>query len=248
MLEARRHCLKSDYGYFVAYEFRPQGAWRGRGTILVTHGWGSRSEYMQAIIEELRSHSFRVVALDLPGHGASPGRRLHMASAVAAVKTVEEWFGPFTGAVGHSFGGAVLITALKGAVNGLKPVDAGRLALIASPNSMPDLFAYFSRELGLGRISRAAFFHQVELVTGSPLSEFVTARQAASLAIPILVLHAPDDREVPFADAQAIAAGGNRAQLRLVNRAGHRRILSDPVTLAHLAEFCAGERLLAAAE
>ncbi|UUP15592.1 2-succinyl-6-hydroxy-2,4-cyclohexadiene-1-carboxylate synthase [Nitratireductor thuwali] len=248
MLEARRHCLKSAYGYFVAHEFRPQGAWRGRGTILVTHGWGSRSEYMRAIIGELRAHGFRVIALDLPGHGASSGRRLHMASAVAAVKTVQDWFGPFAGLVGHSFGGTVLVNALKGSVNGLEPVDAGRLALIASPNSMPDLFAYFSRELGLGRRSREAFFDRVERVTGSPLSEFVVARQAASLAVPIMVLHAPDDREVPFADAQAIAAGANRAGLRPVDGAGHRRILSDPATLAHLAEFFAGQRLLAAAE
>ena len=46
----------------------PAGGRRERlGTVLVIHGWGSRTEYMKALIESFRDAGYRVVALDLPG-------------------------------------------------------------------------------------------------------------------------------------------------------------------------------------
>src|SRR5690606_34741823 len=135
MAEARHHRLQTPYGCAVAHDFRPaQG--RRSPSVLVLHGWGSRTEHMRPIIEALPAQGFRVIALDLPGHGASPGRRLNLAIAVAAVRSASDWFGPFASIVGHSFGGAVAVNAVAGSIRGMAPVEARRIVLISTPSSV----------------------------------------------------------------------------------------------------------------
>ena len=87
--------------------------------MLVIHGWASRTEYMKPLIESYRDAGYRVVALDLPGHGHSSGRRLTMLHALDAARVAGEWFGPFAAIVGHSFGGAVAANAVAGTVKGI---------------------------------------------------------------------------------------------------------------------------------
>ena len=112
MEEARHHRLTVGRDCVAAHEFRPLSS-RWSRTVLVVHGWRSRTEHMRAIVDGFRASGVRVIALDLPGHGASSGRRLNMANAVAAVAAADTWFGPFEAIVGHSFGGAVAVFALR---------------------------------------------------------------------------------------------------------------------------------------
>ena len=81
--------------------------------ILLVHGWGSRSDYLAAMIDGLMAGGAEVVALDWPGHGASPGRTLTMPAAVRAIDAAWRHFGGFDVAVGHSFGGASLACAAR---------------------------------------------------------------------------------------------------------------------------------------
>jgi pimeloyl-ACP methyl ester carboxylesterase len=53
-------------------------------------------------------------------------------------------------------------------------------------------------------------------------------------------VHARDDREVPFADGERMAAVWPGARLLPVDAVGHRRILRDPVTIAAVTDFVAG--------
>jgi pimeloyl-ACP methyl ester carboxylesterase len=229
MQEARRHCLQVGSGRVTVHEFRP--ARKAIGTVLVIHGWRSRTEYMRSLIEGFRSAGFRVMSLDLPGHGHSSGRRLNMVSAVDAVRAVGEWFGPFVAVVGHSFGGAVAVNAAVGSVRGITPLATERLVLIASPNSMSDVFEGFGHFANLGRRTYTAMAGQVERISGRTLSEFTGSRLLANLPIPALVIHASDDREVPAGDARALAAAGEHVRLHWADGLGHRRILSDPATV-----------------
>lgn len=227
MAEARHHRLRTKSGCVAVHEFRPAEK-TDKGTVLVIHGWRSRTEYMRTLIEGYRGAGFRVVSLDLPGHGQSLGRRLNMALAVEAACTAAEWFGPFAAVVGHSFGGAVAVNAAVGSIKGIAPLATRRLVLIAAPNSMPAIFEDFGRFVNLGPKSSVAIADQVKRVAGNPLSDFVSSAQLARMPIPTLVIHAPDDREVPADSASQMAAAGDHVELRLTPGLGHRRILSDP--------------------
>jgi pimeloyl-ACP methyl ester carboxylesterase len=228
MEEARHHRLRVGKRCVMVHEFRPRQGRQRAGTVLVLHGWRSRTEYMKSLIEAYRDAGFRVMSLDLPGHGGSTGRRLNLASAVRAAHVAAEWFGPFSAVVGHSFGGAVAVNAVAGSIVGIPPLAASKLVLIAAPSSMPVLFNDFGRLLKLGPRTQSAMADQVRRIAGRPLDEFIGSRQLAETPVPTLVVHAPDDREVPADHAELFAAAGDHVRLRWAPGLGHRRILSDP--------------------
>ncbi|TIV27955.1 MAG: alpha/beta fold hydrolase, partial [Mesorhizobium sp.] len=179
MAEARHHRLKTRSDCVAVHEFRPEPGREPRGTVLVIHGWRSRTEYMRALIEGFRGAGYKVVSLDLPGHGHSLGRHLNMVNAVEAVRVTGEWFGPFAAVVGHSFGGAVAANAVAASVKGMPPLKVQKLVLIAAPSSLPAIFDDFSHRLNVGPRSRVAMADRVKHLSGRPLSEFTGDRQLA---------------------------------------------------------------------
>lgn len=239
MAEARHHRIKTQRGCVAMHEFRPAQERSDRGTVLVIHGWRSRTEYMRALIEGYRDAGYRVISLDLPGHGGSLGRALDMAKAVEAANLAAQWFGPFDAIVGHSFGGAVAVNAAAGTVKGFAPLAAGRLVLISAPDSMPRLFEDFGRYIKLGPKSQRAIASQVERVTGTPISHFVSSRLLMRFDVPTLVVHAQDDREVPATEARAMAGAGSHVRLFWADGLGHRRILSAAKVVDEAVAFLA---------
>ena len=239
MEEARHHRLQVGKRCVMVHEFRPRQGRENAGTVLVLHGWRSRTEYMKALIEAYRDAGYRVMSLDLPGHGGSTGRRLNLATAVKAAHVAGEWFGPFVAVVGHSFGGAVAVNAVAGSVVGIPPLAASKLVLIAAPSSMPDLFRDFGRYLNLGPRTQSAVAEQVRRIAGRPLDEFVASRQLAETPVPTLVIHAPDDREVSADHAELFAQAGDHVRLRWAPGLGHRRILSDSAIVEDALGFVA---------
>lgn len=242
MAEARHHRLKTKNGCVMVHEFRPEPGRRAAGTVLVIHGWRSRTEYMRTLIEAYRDAGYKVVSLDLPGHGQSQGRRLTLVSAVEAARLTGEWFGPFVAVVGHSFGGAVAANAVAGSVKAIPPLPAGRLVLIAAPSSLPAIFNDFSRMLSVGPRSQAAMADRVERIAGRPLHEFTGDRQLAGTPVPTLVIHAPDDREVSADHARLYAGAGDHVRLYWADGLGHRRILADKSVVERAVGFVAEHR------
>ncbi len=181
---------------------------------------------MLPIIEALRATGRAVVAIDLPGHGASSGRKLNMAIAVEAVDAAWRQFGPFATMIGHSFGGAVIVNAAAGSVAHVPARKPDRLLTISGPNSLPDFFNQFADWIGLSGGGRNVLFSEVGRVTGSPLSDFVSARQIAEIGVPTLVIHAHDDKEVPVDNAYCLVGAGPHVRVFWADGYGHRRILA----------------------
>jgi len=236
MAEARHHRLRIGAGCVSVHEFRPERH-PATATVLVIHGWRSRTEYMRAIIEGYRKARFRVMSLDLPGHGGSTGRRLNMALAVEATAAAAQWFGPFAAVVGHSFGGAVAACAASGMIKHVAPLPTERLVMIAAPNALTDVLDGFRRHTNVGDKSALVLDNQIKRISGHPMAEFVASRYVAQMQIPTLVIHAPNDAEVPASDARTLAAAGDHVRLVWAENLGHRRILSDPSVVAEAVGF-----------
>ena len=240
MQEARLHRLTVGRTCVAAHEFRPpSNLWSA--TVLVVHGWRSRTEHMRAIIDGFRNAGMRVIAIDLPGHGASAGRRLNMAIAVAALQAADQWFGPFRALVGHSFGGAVAVNAAVGSVTHVEKVRADRLVLIAAPSSMPMIFSDFGRFLNLGPRTQTVIADIVHRIAGQPLEAYTGQIQLAEHPVETLVLHAADDKEVSPKHAEGYARAGDHVRLAWVNGLGHRRVLGDPSVVVQAVDFALGD-------
>ncbi len=246
MRKARHHRLKISSGCVMAHQFRANPDAPKQGKAIVVHGWRSRTDLMALMIEDLTAHGWDVVGLDLPGHGGSSGRRLNLKLGVEAANTAADWLGPFDLIIGHSFGGAVGVSAVTGAIAGTRTLNPAGLVTISAPVSMPDLFAGVGRFFGLGMKAQAAMENSIHKLAGRPLSDFVSSNQIKSFSGKVLVIHAPDDREVAFSEAEAMARDNPNVTLKSFDGLGHRRIITDANVFAAIREF-ASTKLLAAA-
>lgn len=239
--------LSTPHGKIMTHRFRP--AIGGTGRYLVLHGWGSRSEYMAALGEGIaEATGGEVVLLDFPGHGGSGGRFLDMRLAVEAITTADRHFGPFDGAVGHSFGGASLMVAICSFLPQFPAFAPGRAALIGAPSEMDGIFRYFAEQFGLSKRARTQLEHEVRRVTGRRTGDFDIARAGRDLDLPVLVVHAQDDKEVSADHARRFAALGGNVQLGWADGYGHRRIVAAPPVIDLVCAFLQGDDAAARAE
>jgi pimeloyl-ACP methyl ester carboxylesterase len=231
MAAARLEEVAYRDGKVMTYRFDPPAAAEPK-TVMLLHGWTGRAAFMSAFVQPLLDAGFRVLAMDLPGHGRSSGNALHIPRAVAAVSAVHDHTGPWHGVIGHSFGGAIATACVAGAVKGFEAISPARLVLVAAPESMPAIFRNFGSSVGLNQRSQAALEAFVPRLSGHPLESFRGEAQLRGFAGDVLVIHAPDDKEVDFANTAAFAAAGPHVAVMEAPGTGHRRILYAPRVVA----------------
>ncbi len=208
-------------------------AWDGGGpTVVLVHGWNGGSGDLAAFIAPLRDAGRRVVAVDLPAHGRSSGRRLTLAAAVDAVDAVLRREPSVEAVIAHSFGvPATVLAAGRGA-----PLP--RAVLISGPASMEPYLQRFEQVLRLDPSVRAAMRARIRRVLDEGgLETMELTAVAPRLAGRALVIHDRADREVPFLSAQALHRAWPGAELLATEGLGHRRILSDPAVIARAVRF-----------
>lgn len=219
----------------AGYRFRARAADAPR--VLVVHGWGSRAEYMAPLSAAIANLGFEVIVLDFPGHGRSSGKRFNMMKAVQAIAAAADRYGPFDSAVGHSFGGAALMVAAGGIIPSIPPVMPGRIVTIASPSEMAGVFRRFAGMIGLSRSVLGHMMDHVRRVAGVGIEAFDIAAGMVRLPIPVLTVHAEDDKEVAASHALRYANSGGDVRLFWANGLGHRRIIGDAVVIAEVTAF-----------
>ncbi|HWU65071.1 MAG TPA: alpha/beta fold hydrolase [Ensifer sp.] len=235
MAEARREMVEIDGRPVAVHVFPPIGEGNGR-RVMFTHGWGSRIALTQGLITGLREAGYAVHAVDLPGHGDSPGRSLHAGFAIRTLESVWHRFGPFDAMIGHSFGGYMTVLAAHGAL-GSPPLAPPRIVLIASPADVRRVLGYFSRGLGLGKPASAALTSALERATGRPVEASFAPKYLAASGIPTLVLHAQEDKEVGADAARAYGDAGPNVTLAWLDGLGHRRIVNSPEAIEAITKF-----------
>ncbi len=72
---------------------------------------------------------------------------------------------------------------------------------------------------------------------GAHSRDLAVAVVAPRLHTPALIVHDPDDDEVPYAEAQDIVAAWPGARLYTTRDAGHRRMLRDSGVVAEAVAF-----------
>jgi pimeloyl-ACP methyl ester carboxylesterase len=234
--------LALSRGMAAAHHLPAEGK-ADRRRILVVHGWGSRAEYLSDLAWGLRQTGADVIVLDLPGHGASSGRRLDLKIAAEAIVAAERHFGRFDGVVGHSFGGAAVMMAAGGVFSDLQTLKATRIALIGSPSSMGEVFNGFATMVGLGRSSVGAMRSRAVEIAGARVEELDGVSVARRIDRPLLVVHAEDDKEVNVGHAQRYIGVSPHVRHLWANGHGHRRIVSAPEVIAAVASFLTGAEL-----
>lgn len=227
-------------GPVQAYVFEPDPAGEPRGSVLIAHGWTSEASFMAVIAEQLRRAGFRVVAFDQPGHGRSQRQTASLIDCARALGQVAEALGPIRFVVAHSMGGLAALLAGEGRPPLAQPYPFERYVLIASPNRFQTITDEFADELELSPRARRVYERHLERISHRPMSAFTAAHLLAATGRPALVVHARDDGEVLFRNAEAIVASCPQATLHAVDAAGHRNILFAPRVIRAVVSYLTG--------
>lgn len=242
-LTPRRHPMPQRERDWLAdaEEHRVRGAGRelrlwswGEGPpVLLVHGWEGRGSQMGGFAAPLVAAGYRAVTFDAPGHGASEGERSSIPEMAEAVADVARLLGGVAAVVAHSAGAAATSVAMAAGL------DVPRLVYLAPPND-PVRFLHDAGSL-LGLPDAVALHAQRRIERRFEMSfdAYRGAALARRITAPLLVFHDPADREVPFAEAQALVAPWPAARLVPTPGLGHRRLLRDPAVVERAVGFVA---------
>ena len=239
MRQAEKLLLPVPDGHVASHHFPPIGQASGK-RYLVVHGWGSRIDYMQPLITALRQTGAAIVGLDLPGHGGSTGRVLTVPMAIDAVDAAWRQYGDFDAMIGHSFGGFVSAMAAAGPEDWVTRRTPGKLVLIAAPVAAKHVFDGYAGMMGFTSRVHRAMESQAGAIVGRPIDFFEADGMLATVPdLPVLVLHAEDDKEVSARAARRYASAGPQVKLQWMNGLGHRRIVNSPAVIEAVKDFLA---------
>jgi pimeloyl-ACP methyl ester carboxylesterase len=212
--------------------------WGDGRTVLLVHGWNGNAAQFSGFVPPLLRAGYYVAAPDLPAHGSSSGARTNVRSMADALLRLGRRVGPVHAVIAHSLGAAATVIAQA------EGLGAERTVLIAPPADLPRYAGLFGRALGLSARSTAGLLARLDRAFGgrAAIDLVSLARRQTS---PMLVLHDPQDREVPFADARALAGAWPGARLETLSGAGHTRALRHPDVISRAVGFVAEPRPLA---
>jgi pimeloyl-ACP methyl ester carboxylesterase len=209
-------------------------AWGEGPTVLLVHGWGGHSGQMTRFVDPAVAAGFRAVALDLPGHGESAGSVSSLVHFATALVHAAALFGPARGVVAHSFGAAASTYAIS---SGLA---VGRAVFFAPPAGFESFWARFRTGVGVSQEVMDRMLHEAEEWLNVRFDGIGPLDLAPRMTVPLLVLHDPEDREVPYEEGAELARRWPGAELHPATGLGHLRILRDERCVAEAVGFLGG--------
>jgi pimeloyl-ACP methyl ester carboxylesterase len=200
---------------------------------LLVHGWGADSSSMHSLVPPLRELGLAVAAFDAPAHGVNPGRTATMTQYTAAVAAVLRTLGEVRVIVAHSLGS---IAAVSGVA--LAGADIDCLALLAPTCTLSGVLERWAPADMLATRPVVARVYQVlHERNGVPVSHWDVRARGAGIGCPVLAVHDPGDRVVPYGDAEDIAAALPDVRLVPAPGRGHMGILLAAEVKAEVAAF-----------
>ncbi|MCG6899262.1 MAG: alpha/beta hydrolase [Gammaproteobacteria bacterium] len=207
-------------------------SWGTGPIVLFIHGWSGRGSQVAAFTEPLLAAGFRVMAIDAPGHGATPGDRTNILECAAVLQAFNHHYGSVYGAITHSFGGMVLAYAMN---NGL---TVARVVVISAPAHVEYLLQAFAQTLGIPESVTADMRRRMDARFPDGYWEKIsTVVNVRTLDVPALIIHDENDRSVPWEQGRIIASAWPGARFLKTSGLGHGRILRNQAVVDAAVDF-----------
>jgi pimeloyl-ACP methyl ester carboxylesterase len=209
-------------------------SWGQGPAVLLCHGWGGHAGQMTALVQPLTSSGYRVLAVDMPGHGQSPGGLSNVLQFAAAIRAAADSAGGLAGVVAHSMGAAAVAVACAGGLS------VPRLVFFAPPLDFEGFWSRFREMFEVGPELWARMVASSERRMGKTFEQASPRAHVARMEGQLLVFHDEGDREIPPAQGEALARQWRGATFVRTQGLGHMRILKDPELAKRAAAFLAG--------
>lgn len=199
--------------------------------VLLVHGWSGRGTQLVKIADEMLKLGYSTISFDAPGHGKASGKSSNMTEFIAAILEMQDKFGPFEYAIGHSLGGMSILNSIK---RGLKVKKA---VIVGSGDIVEDIMDDFIEKLGMNIAISKKMKASFEKKIGETMESYSAYIVAREVHIPVLVIHDNDDADVPVKAAHHIHENLKDSELLITNGLGHRKILGDAKVIKKIVAF-----------
>ncbi|MGA5304037.1 alpha/beta hydrolase [Nucisporomicrobium flavum] len=207
----------------------------GPRPVLMVHGFQSRAASWAGFVPALHEAGLPVLAYDAPGHGDSGGVSATIVDQAALIARLQEKHGPFRAIVAHSFGVLCAYHAMRSGV------QAGRMVAISAISDFAYLADAFCTQLSLRPSISRELRRRTEIYFRPETDiweRFSPTYRPEQVAVPTLVIHDEDDKEVPVRHGRRLAETyATSADLVLTQGLGHRRILGDRAVIETATRF-----------
>ena len=203
--------------------------------VLLVHGWAGRGTQFYLLADKLLEQGYMVVTFDGPAHGKSEGKTTLMPEFLETIKEVDQKYGPFDSAIGHSFGGFCLYNAVGTDLN------VNKLVTIGASDTVSEVIRNFVKNLGLkpkiGTRLKKVFDKEFETDIDLHSSHLM----AKQINIPTLVVHDTLDGDVCVSNAVNIRQNLQKGTLYITNGLGHTKILRNATVASKIVNFIVNE-------
>ena len=202
--------------------------------VLFVHGWNGRGTQLASFVKPLINSGFRILALDAPAHGQSPGGHTNIYEIASVVVELNRRYGPFHAIITHSFGGPAIALAMK------QGLSAERIVCLCPPASTEGLVGKFARTLQISDNSIRVMKRLIENRFGESVwSDVSMLNNVRHLNVPGVIIHDEDDSDVPWQEGYAVSRAWPGCRFVKTSGLGHHRILRDGTTIKTVANFIA---------
>ena len=200
--------------------------------VILIHGLGERAAVLGGFVAPLTGAGFKVVAVDLPGHGASSGQMTNPIMSATAIREVADHFGGAHAVIAHSLGACAALWAMK---DGLAPK---RAVLIAPTVDMAYAMDTFQGLFGLPPKAIRGLKRRIERRYGPTIWRDLGGDHLVKyIDTPGLVFHDPDDPQVPIAGSKRLETLWAGSKLIEAPGLGHGAITRDPAVIEQAVAF-----------
>ena len=207
-------------------------SWGKGPSVLFVHGWDGAGINVINMIDPLVEAGFRVISIDMPGHGNSSGKNIDITDFIGTILQTQKKFGEFYAIIGHSFGGLVsIVTTLR------ESISYQKLILISSPSSMDIVFFNFQLMFNLDDKIMKKIWQNTINRTGLPIKTFPSSEDLSHLALPSLIIHDKNDTIIPFKEVKNFKTSLPASSCFYTIGLGHYKILKDRKVINTIINF-----------
>ena len=199
--------------------------------VLLVHGWSGRGTQLVKIADALLEQGFMVYSFDAPAHGKSKGNFSIMPEFIASILEMEQKYGPFEYAIGHSLGGMSILNAIK------QNLVVKKAVTIGSGDVIQDIIDDFVKNLKLKPEYGLRLKDHFETKFGGKMDDYSAYKAAQMVQIPVLVIHDQNDGDVSVNSAFHIEKYLTHSELLITEGLGHRKIVGDPAVIEAILKF-----------
>lgn len=203
----------------------------GDRKILLVHGWSGRGSQFFKLCETLAERGFSCWTFDAPGHVPGKTGSSHMLQFVEAIREMEQRFGPFEAAVGHSLGGMALFNALR------YGFSTGKLVTMGTPSSVIRVIDDFCLAVNASPSIATKLRKHLEERFEQPADYFSADYIASTSALPGLIVQDENDQDVEMINALDLHKAWKTSELMITKGLGHRKILHAELTVKAVADY-----------